>query len=257
MSAQQKIGSLVTTSYIEPAYAVQRNDTGIFYAYIHSTEDDTYFRMVIIFASRSVADEWWRAISSSTNALLADSVRRITPQLYTHTPTKINICYFFTLSQVRSIADPFRGKMFFSWEHDKGGGRGISIIPSQAITDYLSGNWFYIRSKSPPNWYWFYDPNDTSKAVCASNIQRTLFCVTAPDLAPGTVMIGKDQIILSIGPHLFVHINESGNVVSAGRPTPMKFKALGQGNFIANASGSLTYDEVDGTFMRRDGWELA
>lgn len=91
--------------------------------------DDNTWRLLIIFASCEVADEWWHAISSGSIPILSENVRRITPQLYTHDPNKCNLYNFFTNGQFKSISDRFRGRMFLTLENDRGG-RGLSIIPN-------------------------------------------------------------------------------------------------------------------------------
>jgi len=96
--------------------------------------------MVIVFASRAVADEWWRAISTGSNTILSNNIQRIAPQFYTHDPNQCNIFNFFTDYRFTSISNQFRGRMFFALDNDRGG-RGISIIPPQEITDHISGNW--------------------------------------------------------------------------------------------------------------------
>ena len=102
--------------------------------------DDNTYRITLIFASRDVADQWWRAVSTSSVALLQKNIQRITPQFYTHDPTQWNICFFYTDPRIASLADQFRGKFFMVLENDRVG-RGISIIPPQTVVDYISGNW--------------------------------------------------------------------------------------------------------------------
>ena len=96
--------------------------------------------MVLIFASRTTADDWWRAVSTSSIALLGD-IQRITPQFYTHRTGRWNVMDFFTDSRVASVSAQFRGKLFLVLENDRGG-RGISIIPTQVIVDHTSGDWW-------------------------------------------------------------------------------------------------------------------
>jgi len=96
---------------------------------------------VIIFASREIADEWWRAVSTSTIAILVNNIQRVTPQFYTHDVDLWNFYNFFTESSITSISSLFRGKMFLVLENDRGG-RGISIIPTLTVVDTTSGNWW-------------------------------------------------------------------------------------------------------------------
>jgi hypothetical protein len=138
---------------------------GAFYVYIHDVSihafilvtqkshafeqvaGDDQWRMVIIFATRAIADEWWRAVSTSQNVLLKGNITRITPQFYTHNTRQWNVYNFFTESRVQEVAERFRGKMFLDLENDQSG-RGITIIPMQSIVDHSSGNW-WVASCEP------------------------------------------------------------------------------------------------------------
>jgi hypothetical protein len=91
---------------------------------------------VAVFASRAVADEWWRAVSTSTNTKYSDSIRRVTPQFYTHDTNQANASNSITDVQV---ASKFLGKVFFTLLQDRDG-RVLSIIPSPDFADHVSGN---------------------------------------------------------------------------------------------------------------------
>ena len=117
---------------------MKKASTNDFARHFQIADDNTY-RITLIFASRDVADQWWRAVSTSSIALL-QSVKRITPQFYTHDVRVWNVYTFFTDARITTIADQFRGKFFLVLENDRVG-RGISIIPPQTIVDYTSGNW--------------------------------------------------------------------------------------------------------------------
>ena len=95
--------------------------------------------MIIIFASREIADEWWRDVSTSQISQLKGNIQRITPQFYNHHPAQWNFMNFFTDPNLKPIADKFRGKMFIVLENDRNG-RGITIIPLQCIVDNASGS---------------------------------------------------------------------------------------------------------------------
>ena len=96
--------------------------------------------MVIIFASRTVADEWWHAVSTSDIPILKGNITRITPQFYTHDTRQWNIDNFFTEPRIHKIAERFRGRMFLDLENDRSG-RGITILPTQSTVDHASGDW--------------------------------------------------------------------------------------------------------------------
>ncbi|KAF7374086.1 hypothetical protein MSAN_00289600 [Mycena sanguinolenta] len=174
---------------------------GAFYAYIHDISNERCWRMVIIFASRVVADEWWRAMSTSTIDFLKNNIQRITPQFYTHNTAQWNFYTFFSDKRVRNISDKFRGKMFIVLEHDHDG-RGITIIPLQSIVDHASGDWFSIRSKANASQYWYYD--ETLGCITISEIQRTSFRITSVNMHEGAIMVKADQITLTVQGHGFV-----------------------------------------------------
>ena len=95
---------------------------------------------MIIFASREIADEWWRAVSTTNPDVFKDSIKRVTPQFYTHDTRLFNIFNFFAERRLKDISEKFRGKLFFVLENDRGG-KGITIIPTQSIVDRASGDW--------------------------------------------------------------------------------------------------------------------
>ncbi|KAH7923167.1 hypothetical protein BV22DRAFT_1036625, partial [Leucogyrophana mollusca] len=174
---------------------------GLFYAYAKNANDDVTWRYLIVFASRAVADEWWRAVSESSNTWFSSSIKRITPQLYTHNRVSddLDICQSIT---TQDVAPGFLNKVFFTLLNDRDGGV-TSIIPSQDITDHVSGNSFLIRSKANPSEYWYCPtttpPSDTWLYV--SREARTRFCVCV--LGPtsdrcGTIMIGSDKILITV-----------------------------------------------------------
>ncbi|KAH6916074.1 hypothetical protein BKA70DRAFT_1092326 [Coprinopsis sp. MPI-PUGE-AT-0042] len=174
------------------------SDTTPFYAYIHYPTDDNVWRMTMLFANRTTADEWWRAVSEST--VITNDIRRITPQYYTHDAAKFNVFNFFVDARIKSISDNFRGRLFLQLENDRGG-RGISIIPSQTICDHVNGNWFYIRSKAEPHIYWHDTSNgDNQCGIVGSYQRRTRFRVTIHTTVsgvaprPGAIIIGSDLV---------------------------------------------------------------
>ncbi|KAG1721755.1 hypothetical protein EDB19DRAFT_1917117 [Suillus lakei] len=207
----------------------------VYYAYIKHIRDDWSARFVIVFASRAVADEWWRVVSTSPR--FSDSVRRVTPQFFTHDQANITESI-----QQDQVAARFIGKMFFTLLGDKDG-RQLSIIPSFDFTDHVSGNCFFIRSKSSPNEYWFVphttlhtagtapitasclsspnnNPNFEPQSVYVSRTERTRFRVqlTGRDTA-GTIMIGSDEISITLpSVNLPINVDENGQVVVSQTP---------------------------------------
>ena len=106
-------------------------------AWCHQPDNDIYWRYLIVFANRSVADEWWRAVSTSSNNYVACHIKRVTPQLYTHEPAAANVAATITTA---GVATQFLGRVIFTLLPDRDG-RAINVIPVQNITDHISGNW--------------------------------------------------------------------------------------------------------------------
>ena len=110
--------------------------------YSGQVDNDTV-RTVITFANRAVADEWWRAISTSNNPLLLNNTQRITPYLYSFRDSyQWYLTNFFTEPQLKSIADDFKGKMFFQPASAPDGSSVDIIIPTPPIVDHVSGDWY-------------------------------------------------------------------------------------------------------------------
>ncbi|KAF8073418.1 hypothetical protein FPV67DRAFT_745175 [Lyophyllum atratum] len=170
------------------------NSTGLFYAYAKNINDDWSWRYVITFATRDVADTWYRAVTDSVSGGYQKfaTVQRVTSQFYTHNPGLGNISDTITDPKV---AQSLRGQIFFTLLNDKNG-RIQSIIPVLNYVDRGSGGRFYIRSVSQPDTYWYYD----GSKVIASRDRRTRFTITiAKNKAAGTIMIGSDEIYITVG----------------------------------------------------------
>lgn len=105
--------------------------------------EETTWRYLIVFATRSVADEWWRVVSTTTNTQVAGSIQRITPQFYTHDPNKIVVANTILAGQV---AAQFSTKMFFVLQTNRDAAVPFEVIPPLPadIADNLSGNWLVL-----------------------------------------------------------------------------------------------------------------
>ena len=236
----------------------------------------------MIFSSRAVADEWWRAVSNTDLIFVAESIKRITPQFYTHKTAQWGVWQFFDDARVRGISDRFRGKVFFQLENDRGG-RGISIIPMHTIVDHTSGSWwvslpnqydqyclstytrFSIRSKANASQYWYYD--ESSGNITVSSVHRSFFRISATDMDQGVIMIGTDNIDIVIQHHGSVVLRNVGpdaNVLGTKGVTVkelygdhFKFEDLDKGKFVPGTEtdpNPLCYMPQDGV---HSGWELA
>ena len=99
--------------------------------------DDWSYRYLIVFATRAIADEWWRAVSTSSVSRFPASIRRITPHFYTHDPGRAHIA---DALKTPKVATQFVGRVFMTLLDDRGG-RQMHPIPSSLTTDHISGNW--------------------------------------------------------------------------------------------------------------------
>ena len=100
-------------------------------------ESLTEYRYLIVFATRDVADEWWRAIqtAAANNVNGWNTVSRVTPQHYTHNPGRKNIRESIA---EKDVASQLSTKIFFQLLNDRDG-RGVDIIPTQFTQDHING----------------------------------------------------------------------------------------------------------------------
>lgn len=90
---------------------------------------------MITFASRAVADEWWRAVSTSTTGF-ANGIRRVDAQFYTH---ETRLAHAPDSLTTAGVATQFLGKVFFTLLNDSDY-RGLNIIPPlDHFVDHISG----------------------------------------------------------------------------------------------------------------------
>ncbi|KAG2094846.1 uncharacterized protein F5147DRAFT_778875 [Suillus discolor] len=231
----------------------------VFYAYVKQITDNWSARYVITFSSREVADEWWRAVSTSTVTTFVTSVQRVNAQFYTHNNFVANVPDSLTTT---GVATQFLGKVFFTLLNDTLG-RNSSIIPQlEHFADHISGNSFFIRSKVAPYDYWYYpQSSNATKAVYVSRTERTRFTVsrTANGTA-GTVMIGSDEIVIKLTTaDLSVNVNATtAQVILSLAPSELTFSTL-LTNFTVGSSLSVSGENVKKLLYTENGeeWELA
>ncbi|KAG1895825.1 uncharacterized protein F5891DRAFT_650036 [Suillus fuscotomentosus] len=231
----------------------------VFYAYVKQITDNWSARYVITFASREVADEWWRAVSTSAVTSFVTSVQRVDAQFYTHNILVANSVDSLTTA---GVATQFLGKVFFTLLNDLGG-RGLSIIPQlEYFADHISGNSFFIRSKVAPYDYWYCPPSsNATNAVYVSRTERTRFTISRTGSGTaGTVMIGSDNIVITLTTvDLSVNVNvTTGQVILSLAPlTGLTFSTL-LTNFTVGPSLSVDGDTVKELLYTEKGeqWEL-
>lgn len=204
--------------------------TGLFYAVAKNIHDDVTYRYLIVFATRHVANSWYRAVTDSVaagNPKYA-GVKRVSPQFYTHDPYVGLIPLTITEDKV---ALSLRGKIFFTLLNDRDG-RIIDLPQVLNYTDHVNGASFYIRSAAKPDTFWFFDPQKNT--VIASHQARTRFIVTIADKAkgPGTAIVGDDEIFVATTSGTNIGVTgKQDNVTSSNNPFPLRFSSFFNGNF--------------------------
>jgi hypothetical protein len=103
--------------------------------------------------------------------------------------------------------------------------------------------------------YWSYQ--DGHITLSDDFTKRTAFCVKASDEPDGTVMIGRDNITISVSPDKYLLADQNGGITVAGAQSrqTFTFKDFAQGKFLLEPSSSnLVYqpDHISG----QDVWEL-
>jgi hypothetical protein len=111
----------------------------VFYAYAEQSNNYWSARYLITFASRGVADEWWRAVSTTTVVKFSESIQRVNAQFYTYNMARARISDSLATN---GVATQFSNKMFFTLLDDESG-RHLSVIPSPDFADHISGNSFF------------------------------------------------------------------------------------------------------------------
>ncbi|KAG8997445.1 hypothetical protein FRB94_007643 [Tulasnella sp. JGI-2019a] len=171
------------------------HSTGVFYAYAKHIRDDSTSRYLITFATRDIADTWYRSVTDSVAAGFKKfaNVKRVSLQFYTFDNDEGNIRETITDSKV---APALHGQVFFTLLNDRDQ-RILSMIPVLNYRDHINGDSFSIRSVTQPDTYWYYDTS--SNTVLAHRSRRSLFTITIADSqrALGAVIIGTDQIFIT------------------------------------------------------------
>ncbi|KZP04409.1 hypothetical protein FIBSPDRAFT_767484, partial [Athelia psychrophila] len=213
--------------------------------------DEATFRLLAIFASPAVANDWWRAVSTSPHARF---IKRVAPQFYAHDATQCNLSRFFEMPEFKPIAEMFRGRMLFTQLDD---GLGITIIPPQEVTDHISGGWYHIRSASNHALCWHYDAAENK--IRASDKESTQFRISIRKGFPEeTILVGEDRITLYIRSQLCVYVEQSGQLkAQVGSPRDFCFRELESGNFAMSEDASVVFvDNADST-LQLMSWEIS
>lgn len=118
---------------------------------------------------------------------------------------------------------------------------------------YVPYNRFYIRSRSIPGSYWYYDIQ--RGIICTSTERRSQFRVAATNVPNGTIMIGADVVNIRVNEQFFVTADTSGNLVVSQGPWPIEFAALRDGRIHVSENGELKFVDRDDS-RRHESWVL-
>ncbi|KAI0038636.1 hypothetical protein FA95DRAFT_1193653 [Auriscalpium vulgare] len=159
----------------------------LFYAVVKETAAIRCY--LVCFASRSVADEWWRAVSPRTVEM-----KRITPQFYAYAGND-SLSSFMTPNPWLE-PDPIRESIFHGMIVKRLDDQSkLPTLPILKFTDHISGNLFSIRLKADPTRSWFLDVDGVVKTK--RDAHPNLFRVSVSNSnARNLVMIDSDTIVI-------------------------------------------------------------
>ncbi|KAG8981442.1 hypothetical protein FRB94_001368 [Tulasnella sp. JGI-2019a] len=204
--------------------------TGVFYAYAKTIIDDCTARFLITFATRDIADTWFRAITDSVakgyNKFA--SFKRISIQFYSFDH---HVCSIMDTLKDSKVAPALHDRVFITLLNDRDG-RIISMVPVLNYTEHINGSSFYIRSVAHPDTYWYYDAS--SETVVAHQSRRSQFTIKIADdsRGPGTIIIGSDEIYITTTSGVNVGVaNRENHLSYSANPSPLKFSSFGNRDF--------------------------
>ncbi|KAJ5922522.1 hypothetical protein N7516_010225 [Penicillium verrucosum] len=208
----------------------------VFYAYaknVSNMRDEEEWRYVIVATNMEVLDEWYRTLQER---LPAGAIGR---------PRKD-----YQSTKVGKETPEFDDRVKFTWL-PRVDGRNYVTFYNKHVVDHISGNSFFIRSKSNPSVFW-YAENDK---IRAGQQGRTRFRITGRDLEGSAVMINGDPI--SITPvhdwNRSVCVQHNGDLGLGHRSHDFKLADLKNG-FLSSGLGF----DTKVTKVNHDGeeWEL-
>ncbi|KAF9893321.1 hypothetical protein FE257_011753 [Aspergillus nanangensis] len=156
----------------------------VFYAHIQTNGADAGYRYIIMAPRMEIVDEWYRAIATKKHDY---DIRRVSPEFYTYNHHKLDVGH--STYSGRELPK-FHDIMTFTPLDS----RMSPTFTNQGSVDRISGNTFYIRSKSDPRVFWHERGGD----IYASQRFRTRFRILNKDKIFGKqVMVDSDLISIS------------------------------------------------------------
>jgi len=232
--------------------------TGLFYAYATNLRDDSNWRYLIAFATRDVADRWWRAVSQSiaTGTSKFRSIQRISPQFYIHDPDVGNIS-----DTIRDDprAKEFLGSIFFTLLVDKGD-RNLSVCPVIHITERVSGNPFFIQSALRPGQFWYWKQSESRVVLSTTHQTKFTIRVVGQEELRSIIMIAQDDIVISVAGGPPIGVDPNGWLTQTSTEHRFKFSDVLNG-FAAGVpvSAERVGGQLQSVIMRSsfgEQWEL-
>jgi hypothetical protein len=214
----------------------------VYYALLKYESSEPHYRYLLAAPNAETIDEWWREASSKD----AEKVHRLAPDYYS----------WGSGAQAYDLGPSFVNKIMYTLLNDRDA-RIMSTFNQPERTDVVSGQSYYIRSKSNPELYWYAGGNGQ---IWATNQGRTrfIFRIDAEEEKNRTVLIGKDYIsIVAVGEknQKYVSVSDNGELVLGGHSCRMYYNDLKR-NFLAQgetSNGSALVTKVDG---HGEEWEL-
>ncbi|RGP77586.1 hypothetical protein FLONG3_4277 [Fusarium longipes] len=153
----------------------------VYHAFLRTKDNCEVYRYVLTAPSPEVVDEWWREASQKFD------VKRLSPDFYIFDIDK---------GKPHTYAPEATRKIIFTLLNDIEG-RVVPTFNQPVRTDVVSGNSYYIRSKTDHELYWL----ESGGFITASKRGRTRFTVRLVDPPNGernarTVLLDTDEISL-------------------------------------------------------------
>ncbi|KAF9886751.1 hypothetical protein FE257_011128 [Aspergillus nanangensis] len=205
----------------------------VFFAYAKTNQDDATWRYIIVAPNMNTLDFFWYRQLHEVKP--AAELNRESPEFYTFNSNNIDLgrCTY-----TGHDSHEFMNKLIFTLLDDVGGRQWPPFINDEHV-NRISGNTFYIRSKSDPRVFW-YDKGDGK--IYASQQGRTRFRIQNKNRAlEREVMINSDSISISpvsnkdveiaIDQDAGLHISSIGGEMTLG-DLKSNFLSLGHGDNI-------------------------
>jgi hypothetical protein len=218
----------------------------VHYAYVKWVAGEKrYWRHIIATPHAGTIDEWWREASSVEDN--KNKLVRLAPDFYT----------WSSGANVWDLAPKLADKMIISCVSNQDA-LNPETFQQPERADVVSGNSFYIRSKSNPEMYWL--AKDDQIWATKQGRTRFVFRIDGDHDNKKTVIIGSDEI--SIHPvggeskQKYVSVNDNSELALSGHSCRMYYSDL-KWNFLAQgetgSSGSALITKVEG---HGEEWEL-